>query len=145
MEWIPRAENGLAEYYSRTEDYDDWGISFHLWNLIQNRFGTISIDWFASDHNAKVKRYFVPPITLITRVWRKMINDRAIGFLVIPCWRSAAFWPILCLDGRIVPSVVDWFDLPINKEFYTRCKNGNGMFGNTDLKFRMLALNLKFR
>ena len=133
----------MADYYSRIEDYDDWGISFHLLNLIQNRFGTFSIDWFASDHNAKVKRYFsrfwnisclgvdaftqswafefglfVPPITLITRLLKKMINDRAIGVLIIPCWRSAAFWPILCPDGRFVPSVVDWFDLPINKELF---------------------------
>ena len=147
MEWIPRSENGLADYYSRIEDYDDWGISFHLLNSIQNRFGTFSIDWFASDHNGRMKRYFsrfwnisclgvdaftqswafesglfVPPIKLITMVLRKMINDRAIGVLVIPCWRSTAFWPILCPDGRFVPSIVDWFDLPINKEFYTRCK-----------------------
>ena len=28
MEWIPRAENGLADYYSRIEDYDDWGNIF---------------------------------------------------------------------------------------------------------------------
>ena len=59
IEWIPRAENGLADYHSRIEDYDDHcGIYFHLLNLIQKRFGTFSIDLFASDHNAKVKRYF---------------------------------------------------------------------------------------
>ena len=63
--------------------------------------------------------------------WRKMINDRAIGVLVIPCWRSTALWPILCSDGCFVPRVVDWFDLPINKNFCTRCKNGRGIFGNT--------------
>ena len=110
--------------------------------FIQNNF-----DRFASDHYAKVKRYFsrfrnifclgvdaftqswafefglfVPPITLITRVLRKMTNDRAIDVFVIPCWRSAAFWSILCPGGRFIPSVVDWFDLPINKEIYTRCK-----------------------
>ena len=58
MEWIPRAENGLTDYYFRIEDYDDWGISFHLLNLIQDRFGSSSIVWFVSDHNAKVKRFF---------------------------------------------------------------------------------------
>ena len=74
-----------------------------------------------------------------------MINDRAIGVLVTPCWRSAAFWPVLCPDRHFVPSVVIGLICPINKEFYTLCKNGKGMFGNTDLKFRMLAVNLKFR
>ena len=59
MEWIPRAENGLANYYCRIEDYDDLGISFHLLNLIQNRLSTLSIDWFASDHNAKCEAAFL--------------------------------------------------------------------------------------
>ncbi|MEW8544359.1 MAG: reverse transcriptase domain-containing protein [Candidatus Thiodiazotropha sp.] len=170
MEWIPRSENSIADYFSRIEDHDDWGISVHILHMLQCKFGTLSIDWFASDHNAKLARFFsrfwnpfclgvdaftetwtfefglfVPPITLVTRVIKKMIVDRATGVLVIPCWRSAPFWPILCPDGKFIPNVIDWFDLPTSKEFYTRCKNGRGMFGNADLKFRMLALKMNFQ
>ena len=170
MEWIPRSENSMADYISRIEDHDDWGISSHVLNMIQCKYGTLSIDWFASDHNAKLARFFsrfwnpfclgvdaftetwaneyglfVPPITLVTRVIKKMVVDRASGVLVIPCWRSAAFWPILCPGGKFIPNVIDWFDLPTAKEFYTTCKNGRGMFGNADLKFRMLALRLNFQ
>ena len=32
--------------------------------------------------------------------------------------------------------------MPTAKEFYTTCKNGRGMFGNVDLKFKMLVLFL---
>lgn len=170
MEWIPRSENSLADYYSKIgEDFDDWGLSLSLFDMIQSRFGIFSIDWFASEHNTKVERFFsrywntaclgvdaftvswafehglfVPPISLVTRVLRKMMIDHAKGVLVIPLWRSAAFWPILCPEGQFVPNVVNWLDLPASRNYYTRCKNGKGMFGNTDLKFRMLALKIDF-
>lgn len=170
MEWIPRSENSMADYVSRIEDYDDWGISFQTFSMIQSKFGVLTIDWFASDYNAKILRFFsrfwnpsclgvdaftekwyfeyglfVPPVSLVVRVLRKMMTDRAKGVLVIPCWKSAAFWPVLCPDGKFISNVIDWFDLPTNKEFYTTCKNGKGMFGNADLKFRMLALKLNFQ
>ena len=115
--------------------------------MVRSRFGNLSTDWFASDHNAKLPRFFsrfwdpfcigidaftecwsldyglfVPPIAQVLRVIRKMMLDRATGVLIIPCWKSAAFWPILCPDGNFIPSVIDWFDLPTNEEFYCRCK-----------------------
>ena len=74
-----------------------------------------------------------------------MANDKARGILVCPCWKSSLFWTFLCINGVFIDEVVDWFDLPIEKHFYVKCKNGKGMFGNTDLKFRMLALQFDFR
>ena len=140
IEWIPRSENQFADYFSKIEDHDDWGVSFDILSMVQSRFGNLSTDWFASDHNAKLPRFFsrfwnpfcigidaftecwsfdyglfVPPIALVLRVIRKMMLDRATGVLIIPCWKSAAFWPILCPDGNFIPSVIDWFDLPTNK------------------------------
>lgn len=71
--------------------------------------------------------------------------DRARGVIVIPWWKSAVFWPVLCPNGNFISNVSDWIDLPTSKQYYARCKNGKEIFGNVDLQFRMLALNTDFR
>ena len=101
MEWIPRSENEKSDYLSRILDYDDWGISFVVLDMIQQRCGQLQVDWFASNYNAKLQKFysrfwnpsvsgvdafaefwgdqfglFVPPITVIHMVIKKMIIDR---------------------------------------------------------------------
>ncbi|XP_068240109.1 uncharacterized protein [Palaemon carinicauda] len=130
MEWIPRTMNEKADYLPKIIDIDDWGISFEIFDMIQARFGNIHIDWFASEHNAKLNSYysrywsptcngidafseqwggkfglFVPPITVITQVIKKMAFDKAVGVLVVPCWKSALFWPFLCPTGSFIPEI----------------------------------------
>ena len=170
MEWIPRSENEKSDYLSRIIDFDDWGISFNILSIIQSRFGNLHVDWFASEHNAKLPKFysrfwnpscrgvdafaefwgdqfglFVPPISVVYRVVKKLITDKACGVLVVPCWRSAVFWPFLCPNGTFINEIVDWFDLPTDKQHYVKCKSGKGIFGNIDLHFRMLALKVDFR
>jgi hypothetical protein len=170
IEWIPRTENEKADYLSRIVDFDDWGISSDILFLLQREFGNFEVDWFASDYNAKLPVFysrfwnpsctgidafaeywgdkfglFVPPISIIHRVLRKMRTDRAKGLLVVPYWKSAIFWPLLCPDGHFIGEVEQIIDIPTQKEFYVRCKNGKGIFGNVDLNFRMLAIKLCFQ
>lgn len=78
---------------------------------------------------------------MIVRVIRKMETDRAHGVLVLPYWKSAVYWPLICPSGQFSSNVIDWFDLPTSKMYNTFCK----MFGNADLRFRMLALFIDFR
>jgi hypothetical protein len=73
-----------------------------------------------------------------------MKQDRTQGILVAPKWFSAPFWPILCPDGRFCKEVVDFIILPREKQYYTKCSNGRGFFGNQDLSFDMLALKIDF-
>ncbi|MCG7876850.1 MAG: DNA N-6-adenine-methyltransferase [Candidatus Thiodiazotropha endolucinida] len=171
IEWIPRTLNQKADYISKIIDSDDWGLSLETFHMLSLRWGPFDMDWFASEHNAKIPRfysrfwnegcvgvdaftaiwgncngYFLPPISLISRVLKQMIMCRAYGVLVLPLWRSANFWPLLCCeDGYFIHNVTDVADLPTDKLSYVPCKNGRGIFGNTDLKFRMLALRLDFR
>ncbi|XP_053391932.1 uncharacterized protein LOC128554660 [Mercenaria mercenaria] len=102
LEWIPRSENDKADYLSKIVDFDDWGISFEVFNILQERFGQFEVDWFASEYNAKVSKFysrfwnpssagidafteywgncfglFVPSISVIYRVFSKMRADRA--------------------------------------------------------------------
>ena len=74
---------------------------------------------------------------MVTRDLRKMMVDQAKGVLVIPLWKSVVFWPILCPEGQFIPNLIYWLDLPASRNDYTRCKNVKGMFGNSDLNFRM--------
>ena len=53
MEWIPRTKNEKSDYLSRILDFDDWGISFVLLDMIQQRYGQLNVDWFASNYNVK--------------------------------------------------------------------------------------------
>ena len=113
-------------------------------SIIQSRFGNLHVDWFASEHNAKLPFYsrfwnlscrgvdafaefwgdqfglFVPPISVVYRVVKKLITDKACGVLVVPCWRSAVFWPFLCPNGTFINEIVDWFDLPTDKQHYVK-------------------------
>ena len=163
--------NQGADYLSKVIDYNDWGLSGELFNLLDQRWGPFEVDWFASEHNAKTVKfysrfwcpscagvdaftenwghcngYFVPPINFISRVLLHMSVCRAYSVLVAPLWRSSSFWPMLCTEnGSFVRNVIDMIDLPTDKASYSPCKNGRGMFGNDDLKFRMLALRIDFR
>lgn len=58
MEWIPRSEN--EDYFSRILDYDDWGISFSILDLIQFM---LQDDWFASNYNSKLPKFYFVHVT----------------------------------------------------------------------------------
>ena len=171
IEWIPRSENARADYLSRVMEIDDWGVATEIIHMIQSRWGSLDVDYFASEHNAKLPVFytrfwgykstgvdaftydwgtvfglFVPPIILVARVIKKMQNCKARGVLVVPEWRSANYWPLLCnVNGDFKQFVQDYMYLPINKRYYTPCKNGSGIFGLDDLKFNMFALYITFK
>ena len=168
---VTRTLNQKADYLSKIIDCDDWGLSIRLFNLLNQLWGPFKTDWFASEHNAKTERFysrfwsptctgvdaftenwgncnglFVPPVNLVSRVLMHMSICQAYGVLVVPLWRSSSFWPMLCLeDGSFIHSVKDMIDLPRHKSSHIPCKSGRGIFGNNDLKFRMLALKIDFR
>ena len=51
VEWVPRTDNERADYLSKIEDFDAWGISNELLALIVEKFGVPTMDWFASHYN----------------------------------------------------------------------------------------------
>ena len=88
--------------------------------------------------------YACPPICLILHVLHHMRNCKASGSLVVPLWRSAPFWPMICPDGeRFASFIVDWMELPTFEEAYIS-GNCNSVFGNENLNFRMIALRVHF-
>jgi hypothetical protein len=56
-EWVPRKENEQADYLSKIQDVDDFGLNPTCFELISRVFGPLEVDRFASEHNAKLTRF----------------------------------------------------------------------------------------
>ena len=55
-EWIPRAENDVADYLSRITDYDDWNLDHSIFRSIEQQWGPHTIDRFSSHYNTQLPR-----------------------------------------------------------------------------------------
>jgi hypothetical protein len=117
--WLQRAD-GL----SKQIDTDNWSVWDGDFAFIARSFGPFTVDLFASAENAKVERFFsysfengcsgvdafsfewtgelayiAPPVSLVTRVIKKISITRMTGVLLIPLWKSAKFWTFAFPDG----------------------------------------------
>ncbi|VDI73077.1 Hypothetical predicted protein [Mytilus galloprovincialis] len=157
-EWVPRTFNEKADFISRIIDYDDWDVGEQLFTYFDSLWGPHEIDWFANDDNHKltvfysrywtvnsigidaftvnwngVNGWFVPPVCLVSKVLRYMRQCMVHGTIVLPLWKSASHWPILCpTDEGFIKEVKGCIDLPTNKAYYTPGKGNKSVFGNID-------------
>jgi hypothetical protein len=120
-EWIPSAEN-LADEESRLEgSFTDRMLNPKVFELIQRRFGKLTVDLFATGDNtqtqtyvslkadpgawyvdtfsrpipAKVGVYANPPFILIPKLLATVKREKAQLVLVAPVWPSQPWWPLL--------------------------------------------------
>jgi hypothetical protein len=123
-EWIPRLENELADYISRIVDHDDWMLNPEVFGELDKLWGPHSVDRFEDRNNAQLSRFnsrfwnpgseamdaftvnwscennwWCPPVSLIPRVLRHAQNCICEGTLIVPLWRSAVYWPMICPNG----------------------------------------------
>ena len=114
-----------ADEGSRLYDKDDWSIDMLTFKGLQ--VYQFTVDLFASAENAKVQKFYsrylerdaagmdafsfswqgehawvCPPTKYIIETWRKLQREKLSGVLLVPKWQTAAFWPVLCSDGRHV-------------------------------------------
>ena len=110
-----------------------------FWDIRSSAVDAFSLQW--SGFNG----WYVPPVCLVSKVLQYMQQCKAYGTVIVPLWRSASFWPLLCPSGKdFIPNVVSYVYLPTEKSFYTPGKSKTFVFGNIDLPFSMLALKLHF-
>lgn len=119
-DYIKSSDNIVADAESRKSHPDiEWEISNQAFNTITNHFGIPSIDLFASRINHKCNKYVswhrdpdayainaftlpwtnlffyaFPPISVILKTLRKIINDRATGIVVVPKWPTQPWYPL---------------------------------------------------
>ena len=69
---------------------------------------------------------------------------QAKGTLVVPLWRSASFWPLLCVDRhQLSPFIHDWADIPLSGDTLIPGKQGSTLFKGMP-NTRILALKFDF-
>ena len=160
MEWIPHSLNDKADYISRIRDYDDWKINPDIFSWIDAMWGPHSVDCFAHGNNTQLPTFYsgfwcpgstaidaftvnwagninwwVSPIHLIGRVLRHTETCSAVGSLIVPAWKSASFWPLICPDGtHLAPFVHKWVYIPFQPTTFIPGKSGNdiGQAMNSD-------------
>ncbi|XP_014215227.1 uncharacterized protein LOC106644302 [Copidosoma floridanum] len=119
--YIPSSENTRADNLSRMPNVDtEWNLSAEAFRLIVARLGCPEVDLFASDTNAKCKKflawkpcpgaygidaftvdwnkikfYAFPPFCLILKTLNKVKYDKATGIIVVPDWPSQVGVPPL--------------------------------------------------
>ena len=54
MEWIPRTKNELADYASRTIDFNNWQVSPSISSMLDSAWDPHTVDRFASASNAQL-------------------------------------------------------------------------------------------
>ena len=117
---IPWKENTTADRESRVFlDRWDWKLNPDLFNLIQQMFGPLEIDLFASRISKQLPRYFSwrpdsdaeaidafkqawkgnnyanPPWAIIPRVLSHVKMQRTSIVLIAPVWKSQVWYPVL--------------------------------------------------
>ena len=170
VNWIPRDLNHVADGISKIIDYDDYTINDDIFAFLDQKWGPHTIDRFACHYNSKLllfnskffqpgtsgvnafsqdwafaNNWLCPPTYLTVRVVNHLKISKATGTLIVPLWRSAHFWTIICNDGVHFSNFVhDWCILPHIPNLFIRGKAKNCIFGNGQLKFIMLALRIDF-
>jgi hypothetical protein len=130
VEWRPRKDARMvdADAASRLFDCDDFACSDRDFEKIKEWVGfELRFDLFASSSNAKLPKFAArlaewghsewvnafaldwstlgevwacPPPGLVVPVLRQFVVQKAVGILLIPRWKTAKYWPILCPEGK---------------------------------------------
>ena len=153
-EWVPREQNEQADYLSRIIDLDDWLLNPEIFAQLDAQWGPHTIDRFASCDNRQLPRFnsccwnpgseavdtftadwsgesnwWCPPIALIPRVIRHAQACSAYGTLIVPCWLSAPFWPLLCpAKNQFALFVAEVIELPQERGLFLPGVSGAVLF-----------------
>ena len=169
--WIPRKNNRQADALSKNMDNDDWVTTSNLIDIIERRWGNITIDRFASDKNRKSKRFnsrylcpetegvnafsldwsnefnlLVPPVYLISKTIHHFLasSSKARAVLVCPRWPSATFWPLLHKKvNEFYEFVDDSFTIKDMTNYIKLGENENSLIGSKNFKREFLVLLLR--
>lgn len=168
IEWIPRKENVKADYISRIVDYEDWGVSVAFFQFMNELWGPYTVDRFASSENTKLGRFnslfwnvnaeavdafsqnwegennwLVPPINSVIRTLKHLVACRGKGTLIVPKWKSAAYWPLIFCKNMIYHEYVrDVIEFKNTHGIYVQGSNHKSIFGTEPFITPVIAVLL---
>ena len=153
---------------SRKINHDDWGIRSNVFDLYNQKWGSYTVDRFATHYNTQCVRFnspswcpgteavdtfsqywgreinwLVPPPSLISRVLNKMKRDQAYGTLILLEWKSVSFWPIIHSHIGLAHFIKDLCYSSEGKNI-VKSTGKNGVFAEWPLKFKMLVIKIQF-
>lgn len=140
---VPGVLNVEADQLSRSMNIDmEWAITDEVFNVIHYRYGTLSIDLFASRINKRLTNYVsyspdsqayaidaltldwslfelsyaFPPFSILGQCLKKIMEDGAEVLLIAPLWTTQTWFPILLSmisdHSYILPKSQDILFLP---------------------------------
>ena len=170
MEWIPHMLNDKADYISRIRDLDGWKVNpqFFLW--IDGLWGRHTVDRFAHIDNTQLPvfnsrfwcpgssavdaftvnwsdevNWWVPPVHLVSRMLQHAKVCKAMGTPIVPAWKSASYWPLLCPDGsHLAQFVHECMLIPYFEALFLHGKSGNNIGDSLKSDSIVLCLWLDF-
>ena len=169
-EWIPRQLNVKADLLSRIVDFDDWRLNPEVFIHLDKAWGPHTVDRFASFQNCQLPRFnsrcwnpgseavdaftvhwggevnwWCPPIPLVPRVIRHAQVCAAKGTLIVPCWPSAPFWPLICrANGQFASFVTMVEELPLSESLFLPGMSGSVLFNGKIPNTKVFALRCNF-
>ena len=109
------------------------------WNPGSEAVDAFTVNW-AGENN-----WWCPPISLVPRVIRHAQVCGARGTLVVPCWPSVPFWPLLCpAEGQLVAFVKASLELPSVESLILPGLSGCALFNSLVPNTKVLALRCEF-
>jgi hypothetical protein len=123
--WIPRDLNNMADYLSKSVDYDDHAVNPEFFNQVCEVIGIRpAVDRFADDRNCKTAKFFsavfcpgtagvdafnypweldgvnwiFPPLRLLGRALYHLKRCSAAGVFLFPQWRNSYYYPLFNLE-----------------------------------------------
>ena len=79
------------------------------------------------------------------KVLRYMESDQADGTLVVPCWVSAPWWPLLLKSrGKFRSEIHSFLEIAPQENMFIPAVPGLTMFGSGEPNFSIIALRLCF-
>ena len=137
-----------------------------FFNFMNQLWGPFDYDRFANHEDAKVPRFssaiwnpgcevvdafsqnwagfnnwLVPPIYLVPKTIRHLVNCEAVGTLIVPKWKSAQFWPLI-FDKYSVWSenISDILEFDYDKRIFIQGRNKHALFGSNRFSSKVLAV-----
>jgi hypothetical protein len=85
-----------------------------------------------------------PPQKLVPIMLNHARDNHAQGILVIPKWKSAAYWPLLRTGNNWADGISCEMEYARPKQFFTRAPVGNNLFSENTFLSNVLVLKIKF-
>jgi hypothetical protein len=100
------------------------------------QIGTEAVDAFTQNWGFN-NNWLFPPNVLIPRVIRHLCECLADGTLLVPIWKSAVFWTMLCEDGVHWNNWIhEWKALSNERNLIIKGKAKNCIFIKSPLSFQ---------